>query len=55
MQEFPQQEIAEEAYRLWEADGRPDSGRPEEHWFRAIESLRGRHAAGRRFGPGTET
>ena len=53
MQEFSQDDIAAEAYRLWEADGRPDFGRAEEHWFRAIESLRGRHAAGRRFDAGT--
>lgn len=53
MQEFAQEEIAEEAYRLWEADGRPVFGREDEHWFRAIESLRGRHAAERRFGAGT--
>jgi len=51
MQEFSQQEIAEEAYSLWEAEGRPVFSRDEEHWFRAIESLRGRHASERRFGP----
>lgn len=32
------QEIAQEAYRLWEQDGRPE-GRDQEYWFRAKENL----------------
>lgn len=30
--------VEAEAYRLWEADGRPD-GRDQEHWFRAQEKV----------------
>ncbi|MBZ9936980.1 DUF2934 domain-containing protein [Mesorhizobium sp. BR1-1-16] len=42
MTEFSDSEIAAEAYRLWQADGSPVWGHPQDHWFRAIESLRAR-------------
>lgn len=34
------QRIRDEAYKLWEADGRP-VGRDHEHWFRAEQIVRG--------------
>ena len=37
---LPHEQIALEACRLWEKEGRPHC-RDQEHWFRAIDNLRG--------------
>jgi hypothetical protein len=34
----PQQTVAERAYQIWEASGRPD-GHDQEHWLRAEQEL----------------
>lgn len=34
--------IAAEAYRIWEAEGRPIWSNAYDHWLRAIEALRAR-------------
>ncbi len=48
------EEIAVVAYRLWEADGRPD-GRAVEHWLEAEAILRGDGAIGEAMGSLPET
>ena len=42
MTEFTDQEIADEAYRIWQADGSPIWSHATDHWLRAIENLRRR-------------
>jgi hypothetical protein len=37
---LPHEQIALEAYRLWEREGWPHC-RDQEHWFLAIDTLRG--------------
>ena len=48
--EFRDEDIAAEAYRLWEAEGRPMFTRDHDHWFRAVENLRRQRSAERDFG-----
>lgn len=48
--EFRDDEIAAEAYRIWEADGRPMFTNDHDHWFRAVENLRKQRSAERDFG-----
>lgn len=43
------EEISQEAYRLWEQDGRPE-GRDQEYWFRAKESLSNKQKPAARTG-----
>ena len=50
MTEFSDEDIAREAYRLWEEDGRPLWSRDRDHWFLAIESLRRMRSAEHDFG-----
>ena len=55
MNEFDDQQIAEEAYRMWRADGSPLWSHPNDHWFRAIDRLRARAAeAAPNAAPGQE-
>ncbi len=35
----PHEKIAERAYQIWQANGRPD-GQDQEHWFQAERELR---------------
>lgn len=37
-------EVREHAYKIWEAEGRPD-GRAEEHWERAQQALGGKETS----------
>lgn len=39
MTQFTEQQIADEAHRLWLADGSPE-GRAASHWQQAIENLK---------------
>lgn len=51
MSEFSDDEIAGEAYRLWQEEGCPwGDGREEDRWLRAIEALRRQRSAARDFG-----
>lgn len=50
MTEFSEDEIAREAYRLWEAEGRPLWSHAYDHWFRAVESLRRQRSGERDYG-----
>lgn len=51
---FEEHEIATEAYRLWQADGSPLWGRPEDHWMRALALLKDRRAKGSEDAPVAE-
>lgn len=42
MTQFTEQEIADEAHRLWLAEGSPE-GRAASHWQQAIENLKTQH------------
>ncbi len=50
MTEFSEEEIRREAFRLWEADGRPLWSHGYDHWLRATENLRRQRSAERNFG-----
>ncbi len=50
MAEFSDEEIAIEAYRLREAEGRPLWSRDHDHWFLAVEALRRRRSGERSYG-----
>jgi hypothetical protein len=39
----PAEKVAQRAYQIWEASGRPD-GQHEEHWLRAERELRAQYA-----------
>ncbi|WP_018182317.1 DUF2934 domain-containing protein [Kaistia granuli] len=41
MTQFTEQEIADEAHRIWLAERKPE-GRAESHWHQAIENLKAR-------------
>lgn len=41
MTQFTEQQIADEAHRLWLAEGSPE-GRAASHWQQAIENLKAR-------------
>ncbi|MCX5580761.1 DUF2934 domain-containing protein [Kaistia terrae] len=42
MTQLTEQEIADEAHRLWLEEGSPE-GRAASHWQQAIENLKARH------------
>ncbi len=50
MNDFSDEEIREEAFRLWEAEGRPLWSHGYDNWFRARENLRRQRSAGQDFG-----
>jgi hypothetical protein len=52
MPEFSDDEIAREAYRIWESEGRSLWSHASDHWVRAIDNLR-RRAAGLETSPPT--
>ena len=49
MSEFSDEDIRREAFRIWEADGRPLWSHGYDNWFRATENLRRERLARQTF------